>query len=125
MATILIVDDTPSNIKVMRTLLTVSGHTVMTAEDGQEAIDKATANPPDIMFMDVVMPVLDGLRACQKLRELPATRAIPIVMVTASGPQERDQALAAGANELVMKPIEPDVILSLIESLVDHGGTPA
>lgn len=123
MKKILVVDDTPSNVKVLRTLLSVHGYDVAAAADGREAIEKAQADPPDLVLLDVVMPVMDGFEACRRLRDLPAARAVPIVMVTASGPQEKDKALAAGANDMIMKPIDPDATLRLIESLLDQSIT--
>lgn len=115
---ILVVDDTLSNVKVLRTLLTVNGYIVQTAENGQQALDLAAADPPDLVLLDVVMPVMDGFEACRRLRAAPATSVVPIVMVTASGPQEKDKALAAGANDMIMKPIDPDATLALIASLL-------
>ena len=117
-AKILVVDDTPSNVKVLRTLLAVRGYTVMTAENGQDALDKAASEPPELILMDVVMPVMDGYEACRRLRALPATKDVPIVMVTASGPQEKAKALAVGANDMIMKPVDPEAVLALVATLL-------
>jgi len=117
-AKILVVDDTPSNVKVLRTLLAVRGYTVITAENGQDALDKAASEPPELILMDVVMPVMDGYEACRRLRALPATKDVPIVMVTASGPQEKAKALAVGANDLIMKPVDPEAVLELVATLL-------
>ena len=117
-AKILVVDDTPSNVKVLRTLLAVRGYTVITAENGQDALDKAASEPPDLILMDVVMPVMDGYEACRRLRALPATKDVPIVMVTASGPQEKAKALAVGANDMIMKPVDPEAVLELVATLL-------
>ena len=117
-AKILVVDDTPSNVKVLRTLLAVRGYTVITAENGQDALDKAASEPPELILMDVVMPVMDGYEACRRLRALPATKDVPIVMVTASGPQEKAKALAVGANDMIMKPVDPEAVLELVATLL-------
>jgi putative two-component system response regulator len=117
-AKILVVDDTPSNVKVLRTLLAVRGYTVITAENGQDALDKAASEPPELILMDVVMPVMDGYEACRRLRALPATKDVPIVMVTASGPQEKAKALAVGANDMIMKPVDPEAVLALVATLL-------
>ena len=117
-AKILVVDDTPSNVKVLRTLLAVRGYTVITAENGQDALDKAASEPPELILMDVVMPVMDGYEACHRLRALPATKDVPIVMVTASGPQEKAKALAVGANDMIMKPVDPEAVLALVATLL-------
>ncbi|HEY8693473.1 MAG TPA: response regulator [Chloroflexota bacterium] len=117
-AKILVVDDTPSNVKVLRTLLAVRGYTVITAENGQDALDKAASEPPELILMDVVMPVMDGYEACRRLRALPATKDVPIVMVTASGPQEKAKALAVGANDMIMKPVDPAAVLALVATLL-------
>ena len=115
---ILVVDDTPSNVKVLRTLLTANGYSVTTAENGQQALESAEGTPPDLVLLDVVMPVMDGYEACRRLRQRPATASVPIVMVTASMPLERDRAAQAGANDVVMKPIDPEAILALIARLL-------
>jgi len=117
-AKILVVDDTPSNVKVLRTLLAVRGYTVITAENGQDALDKAASEPPELILMDVVMPVMDGYEACRRLRALPAIKDVPIVMVTASGPQEKAKALAVGANDMIMKPVDPEAVLALVATLL-------
>lgn len=117
-AKILVVDDTPSNVKVLRTLLAVRGYTVITAENGQDALDKAASEPPELILMDVVMPVMDGYEACRRLRALPTTKDVPIVMVTASGPQEKAKALAVGANDMIMKPVDPEAVLALVATLL-------
>ena len=121
-ARILVVDDTPSNVKVLRTLLTVHGYQVDVAHNGAEALQQAAASRPDMVLLDVVMPVMDGFEACRRLRDMPDMASAPIVMVTASGPQERERALAAGANDMIMKPIDPDLVLSLVRSLLGPGG---
>src|SRR5437899_1426615 len=118
MAKILVVDDTPSNVKVLLTLLSVSGHTVVTAEDGQQALDTALADPPDLVLLDVVMPVMDGYETCRRLRQEESTRFLPVVMITASGEQEKIKALECGADDFIMKPFDQAELLARVKSLV-------
>jgi CheY-like chemotaxis protein len=122
---VLVVDDTPSNLKVLRTLLVANGYGVTTADNGQAALDSAAADPPDLVLMDVVMPGMDGYEACRRLRQLPSSASVPIVMVTASAPLERDRAAQAGANDVVMKPIDAEAVLALIRSLLHQAGPAA
>ncbi|HEY8693474.1 MAG TPA: response regulator, partial [Chloroflexota bacterium] len=90
---ILVVDDTPANVKMLDTLLGVTGYRVVTATNGQEALDQVAAERPDLILLDVVMPVMDGYETCRRLRENYETRFLPIIMITASGEQEKVKAL--------------------------------
>jgi adenylate cyclase len=94
---ILCVDDTPANLKLLDAMLTPRGFDVVTASSGQGALEKIKAEHPDLVLSDIVMPGMTGYDLCAKLRDDEATRFLPVVMVTASGDQERIQALEAGA----------------------------
>jgi CheY-like chemotaxis protein len=117
-AKILVVDDTPSNVKVLSTLLALNGYDVATATNGQEALEQVAAEKPDLMLLDVVMPVMDGYETCRRLRQRYSIAELPVIMVTASAPQDRDKAVQAGANEVTMKPVDQDALLALIRSLL-------
>src|SRR4051812_48120570 len=81
-ARVLVVDDLPENREILTGLLEMEGHLLDTACDGQEAVEKALAAPPDLILMDVAMPRLTGFEACRKLKADERTRLVPIVLVT-------------------------------------------
>src|SRR5262245_57661061 len=98
--TVLVVDDLSSNVRLLERLLTSSGHHVVTAGDGLEALTLVATLRPDIILMDVRMPKCDGFEACQRLKQDPATRLIPVVLMTGSVEREdRIRAIEAGADD--------------------------
>jgi len=104
---VLIVDDLPENRDILGGLLEPEGYVVETARDGQEAVEKALADPPDLILMDVSLGgPLDGLEATRRLRADPAFDRTPIVALTAHAmPGDRERVLAAGCDEHWTKPI--------------------
>lgn len=118
-AKILVVDDTPRNVKLLADLLTVKGYAVVTAASGQEALDKIDCEQPDLVLLDVVMPEMSGYEVCRKIREIPETRALPVVMVTALDPsEERIKGIEAGADDFLTKPINQAELLARVKSLL-------
>ena len=114
---VLVVDDLPDNLEMLRELLEPEGYCVETAADGQEAIDKALAAPPDLVLMDVSMPRVDGLEACRRLKADPRTRLVPVVLVTALGHREnRLRGIAAGADDFLTKPVDIEQLLARARS---------
>ena len=117
--TILIVDDFDDTRLLLRTWLQKKGFRVVEAENGIRAIFAAESERPDLIIMDVEMPELDGLEATRKIRALKGFEAVPIVAVSAYGAdQYRDHALAAGCDEYVSTPFEPDELERLIRGLI-------
>jgi len=117
--TILVVDDFEDTRLLLRTWLRKKGYRVVEAENGNEAIAKASEIEPDLIIMDVEMPELDGLSATRKIRALKDSAALPIIAVSAYGADQfREQALSAGCNEYVSTPFEPDELEKLIRSLI-------
>jgi twitching motility two-component system response regulator PilH len=106
MALILIVDDSPTEIFQMRRALEQSGYQIEAAADGAEALRKAREIHPDLIFMDIVMPGMDGFRATRALANDPATRAIPVIMVSSKN-QESDRfwGMRQGAVDYLVKPV--------------------
>jgi len=117
--TILVVDDFDDTRLLLRTWLQKKGFRVVEAENGNRAIAAAESSHPDLIIMDVEMPELDGLAATRKIRELKGLAAVPILAVSAYGAdQYRDHALAAGCNEYLSTPFEPDELERLIRALI-------
>jgi adenylate cyclase len=115
---ILVVDDTPHNIKLLEAVLLPRGYGVIPATSGPEALAKVVSDPPDLILCDVVMPGMDGYEVCRRLREDPATRLLPVVMITASGEQEKIKAIEAGADDFVLKPFNQSELLARVKSLI-------
>jgi twitching motility two-component system response regulator PilH len=112
MALILIVDDSPTEVHAMRTALERHGYRIESASDGAEAIVKAKALKPDLIFMDVVMPGVNGFQATRKLSADPETKNIPVIMVT-SKDQETDRiwGIRQGAVDYLVKPVPADALV--------------
>ncbi len=118
-ARILIVDDTPSHARVIEARLTAEYYQIATAQDGLEAVRVAHAWQPDVILLDVMMPLLDGFAACRRLKADPLTQHIPVVMISAlQEPSERLEGLLAGADDFLRKPLDPATLLARLRSLV-------
>jgi adenylate cyclase len=116
---ILVVDDTPQNVKLLADLLSAKGYAVSTASSGREALIKIGAEPPDLILLDVVMPEMSGYEVCRKLRDDAATARLPVVLVTALDPgEERVKGLEAGADDFLGKPIHQAELLARVRSLL-------
>jgi len=95
-AKILVVDDTPQNVKLLADLLTIKGYSVTTAANGNEALEKIASDRPDLVLLDIMMPGLSGYEVCRKVRENPTTTLLPVVLVTSLDPhQERVKGIEA------------------------------
>jgi adenylate cyclase len=118
-AKILVVDDTPHNVKLLADILGAKGYAVSTAVNGEEAIAKVAADRPDLMLLDIMMPGLSGYDVCRKLRADPATTLLPIVLCTSLDPQgERVKGIEAGADDFLSKPINQAELFARVKSLL-------
>jgi putative two-component system response regulator len=125
MRTVLVVDDVPENLDLMRGIL--SPHVkVKVAISGSAALKLATANPPDLVLLDVMMPGMDGFETCRRLKQEDRTCAVPVIFVTAMGDAAATaQGAAVGAVDCIAKPIDPTDLLTRIRAhLPAEGGRP-
>ncbi|MFQ5897133.1 MAG: response regulator transcription factor [Candidatus Methylomirabilia bacterium] len=122
MATVLIVDDEPQIVELVRFTLEDERLRVVEAADGAEALAVARAELPDLIFLDVQMPRLDGFEVCRHFRQDPELGRAKIVMLTASGQEvDRARGWAVGADEYLTKPFSPLKLLSLVQALLPEG----
>lgn len=121
MGKILIVDDSAAELANLKSIVAEAGHFPVVVTDGSQAVEKAKAERPDLIFMDIVMPGVDGYEACRLLGAEPATKSIPVVMVSSKN-QKADHLWAKmqGAKALIGKPYTKEEILSSIRSLVSN-----
>lgn len=115
--TILAVDDQPQNLRLLDAVLSPRGYRVVTATSGVQALEKLDETIPDLVLLDIVMPGLDGYQVCRRIRDNPATAFLPVVMITASGDQEKITSIQAGADDFVSKPFHRDELLARVASL--------
>jgi CheY-like chemotaxis protein len=102
--TVLVVEDFDDIRDAMKILVELQGYRVLTATDGREAIEKAREFHPDLILMDLAMPLIDGIEATKQIRSDPSVSAIPIIAVTSFSSFYHDEALAAGCNSVIEKP---------------------
>ena len=116
---VLIVDDLAENREILSGLLEPEGYAVETAKDGQEAVERALADPPDLILMDVSMPRLNGFEACRKLKADERTHLVPLVLVTGLVAREdRIEGIAAGCDDFLTKPVDTEQLIARTRSLL-------
>ena len=117
------VEDSPDIRELVRVLLEGAGHEVLTASDGREGVTRALESRPDLVLMDLSLPVLSGWEATRQIKSHPETARIPVVAVTAHAMQgDRERALAAGCDGFVAKPIDGEPFVALVGSFLRPAG---
>jgi twitching motility two-component system response regulator PilH len=118
MIKILAVDDSPTDLANIKKIVEESGVMVYTAASGKEALTQATANKPDLIFLDIIMPEMDGYETCRRLANNNTTKDIPVVFVTSKNQKaDRLWAQMQGAKGYISKPYSPDQIIDQIMAL--------
>jgi adenylate cyclase len=115
--TVLAVDDQPTNLRLLDAVLTPRGHRVITTSSGPEALSVLETEDVDVVLLDILMPGMDGHEVCRRIRATPATEFLPVVMITASGSEQRLIALQSGADDFVTKPFDQSELLARVASL--------
>lgn len=110
--TILMVEDNALQRRQLEAQLQPLGHRLLSAVNGQEALDRMKENPPDLVIMDVVMPSMDGFKACEAIKADPRTADIPVIVLTALSRDAKDRSYAAGADDFLRKPA-PTLLLQV------------
>jgi two-component system alkaline phosphatase synthesis response regulator PhoP len=124
MAKILVVDDEPDMVEMIKAALESASHQVVAAYNGQEGIDKAKKEKPDAIILDIMMPVKDGFVACKEIKEDPLLKHIPILVLTAVSEHfahtryAKSMGLELDAEDYIDKPIDPKVLLARLEKLL-------
>jgi len=120
MARVLIVDDSEAQLYALRQVLEKGGHEVLSADNGQQGIDLAIKEHPDLILMDVVMPKMSGFQATRKLHRTTETKEIPVIFVTTKD-QESDRVwgMRQGAAAYITKPVDRKLLLSTIKEILE------
>jgi CheY-like chemotaxis protein len=120
MAKILIVEDNPKNREMLSRRLIKRGYEIVMAEDGQEGIDMTTSETPDLILLDMSLPVIDGWDVARQLKADDATQHIPIIALTAHAMSgDREKTIEAGCDEYETKPISLPILLEKMETLLN------
>lgn len=120
----MIVDDSPTESHVLKTMLEGNGHTTIAASDGRQAVDLVRRELPDVVLMDVVMPGMNGFQATRRIHKDPATSAIPIIMVTSKNQEtDKEWARRQGAADYLVKPVTETDLIGKIQSLLGRASS--
>jgi len=112
---VLIIEDNEQNLYLLTFLLTMNGYAVDSANEGPSGIEKAKARVPDLILLDIQLPIMDGYAVAQAIRREPLLAAVPIVAVTSYAmPGDKEKAMASGCTGYIEKPINPETFLSEI-----------
>ena len=123
-STVLIIEDDPDIRELLQYNLTQQGYRVAEAANGGDGLDRACSDSIDLILLDLMLPGMDGLEVCRKIREMEATQGIPVIMLTAKGNESDIVAgLEAGADDYVTKPFSPRILIARIRAVLRRGNT--
>jgi DNA-binding response OmpR family regulator len=124
--TLLLIDDDPENRDILKTRLEQAGYQVVEAQNGEEGLALSVSCKPDLIFLDVMMPKMDGWQVCRSLKGNPATSQVPIVMLTACSKQvEELRGYESGANDYMMKPWDHNRLLEVVRKWLPGASSPS
>ncbi len=116
---ILVCDDDPVILRLLQVNLELEDYDVVSAHNGSEAVEVAAAELPDLVILDIMMPIMDGYEACERIKANEATSRIPVIFLSAKAQQtDIDRGTASGVTEYLTKPFDPTELLEIIERLV-------
>lgn len=122
---VLLVEDNDDNRTIYATILMHRGYAVVEAPNGLEGVQQAQAHHPDLIIMDISLPIMDGLEATRRIRSNPRTSDIPVLAVTAHArDSDRENALRAGCNDYLAKPVEPRRLVEQVERIIGPAAEP-
>jgi CheY-like chemotaxis protein len=125
MAKILLVEDNEMNRDMLSRRLERRGHSIVMAVDGQQGVDMASAEKPDLILLDMSLPVIDGWEAARRIKSDPGTKDIPLIALTAHAMAgDKEKALSAGCDDYDTKPVELPRLLAKIQALLDKQAAP-
>ena len=114
--TVLVADDDPVILRLIQVNLELEGYNVLTANNGQEAVDQAASAHPDLVILDIMMPRLDGYQACEQLKKNGETEAIPVIFLSAKAQQsDIEKGKSFGVADYLTKPFDPSELLEVVE----------
>jgi len=120
---ILVVEDNPTNMRVISMVLRNKGYELLEATDGEEALAVAMEGHPDLIVMDIQLPKMDGLEVTRRLRQTPEFKQTPIIALTASAMEgDREKIIAAGCDEYISKPVNTRQFPQLVAEMLQQGG---
>jgi len=116
---ILFIEDEPDQIAMVGMRLEAVGYEMLSASDGKEGLKKVSEEKPDLILLDMIMPKMDGLEVCRRLKETPDTAGIPVIVITATGEKDAEKRCRdCGAEDFVKKPYESKNLVAKIEALL-------
>ena len=117
---ILLVEDEPDQIAMLKVRLEANGYEFMSAMDGEEGLKKVNEEKPDLVLLDIIMPKMDGIEVCKRLKKDSNTKSIPVIVITAAGIKDAEQkSREVGADDYIKKPYDAADLVLKIKALVD------
>ncbi|MGH2826579.1 MAG: response regulator transcription factor [Actinomycetota bacterium] len=123
MSTVLVVEDDPDVRELIARKLAQAGFEVHTREDGQAGLEATSEVAPDIVLLDIMMPRLDGIEVCRRMRAEPSTASVPVIMLTAKAQEaDVDRGFGVGADDYIIKPFSPRELLNRVRAVLARAG---